>query len=83
MIQEIIVFVIAALVFGGIMYLYFEWQELRGKGVNAKLSNRLKELTEEEVLKDLEQGVTEWVEDDTRMNVIGQNGNEGLHYKEK
>ncbi len=43
----------------------------------------IKELTEEEVLKDLEQGVTEWVEDDTRMNVIVQNGNEGLHYKEK
>ena len=83
MIQEIIVFVMAALVFGGIMYLWFEWQEYRGKVANAKLSNRLKELTEEEVLKDLEQGVTEWVEDDTRMNVIGQNGNEGLHYKEK
>ena len=41
MIQEIIVFTTAALIWGGIMYLYFEWQELRGKGVNAKLKRKI------------------------------------------
>ena len=61
MLRELIVFTTAALIWGGIMYLFFEWQEYRGKGINKKLSNRLKELTEEDVMKDLESGVDEYL----------------------
>tara|TARA_R110002167_G_scaffold366154_1_gene593266 strand:- start:714 stop:914 length:201 start_codon:yes stop_codon:yes gene_type:complete len=61
MLIELIVFTTTALIFGGIMYLWFEWQEMRGKSLNKKLSKRLKELTEAEVMKDLESGVDEFI----------------------
>ena len=48
MIQEI--FVTAALVFGGIMYLYFEWQEYRGKCMDTTDGTKI--VTYEEKLGD-------------------------------
>jgi len=62
MIQELITFIIAASVFCPIMYLWFNFQEERGKKVNNKLKSNIEDWDEE------------------RMNIIGQNGNDGLHY---
>jgi hypothetical protein len=41
MIRELIVFLISVVMFGGIMYLWFELQERKGKGINAKLKKEM------------------------------------------
>ena len=62
MIQEIIVFVTATLIFGGIMYLYFEWQEYRGNGHYDKLKRKFNAddyVLRDEVMKELDNGIGE------------------------